>query len=72
VVIKGEAKFRFENIVTGERYVKEVTGDDFTVVETVPGWSHDVTNIGESELIVMLWANEIFDRETPDTFAKPL
>ena len=72
LVIKGEAKFRFENIVTGERYEKEVTGDDFTVVETVPGWSHDVTNIGESELIVMLWANEIFDRETPDTFAKPL
>ncbi|WP_060983171.1 UDP-2-acetamido-2,6-beta-L-arabino-hexul-4-ose reductase [Vibrio splendidus] len=72
LVIKGEAKFRFENIATGERYEKDITGDDYTVVETVPGWSHDVTNIGESELIVMLWANEIFDRETPDTFTKLL
>lgn len=72
LVIKGEAKFRFENIASGERYEKDITGDDYTVVETVPGWSHDVTNIGESELIVMLWANEIFDRERPDTFAKSL
>jgi UDP-2-acetamido-2,6-beta-L-arabino-hexul-4-ose reductase len=72
LVIKGEAKFRFKNIATGECYEKDVTGNDYTVVETVPGWSHDVTNIGDSELIVMLWANEIFDREKPDTFAKPL
>lgn len=72
LVIKGQAKFRFEHIATDERYELDVTGDDYCVVETVPGWTHDVTNIGESELIVMLWANEIFDREKPDTFAKPL
>ncbi|WP_449208838.1 polysaccharide biosynthesis C-terminal domain-containing protein, partial [Vibrio cyclitrophicus] len=34
--------------------------------------SHDITNVGSEELIVMLWANEIFDREAPDTIAKPL
>lgn len=72
LVIKGQAKFKFEQIATGERYELNVVGDDYRVVETVPGWTHDVTNIGESELIVMLWANEIFDREKPDTFAKPL
>lgn len=72
LVIKGQAKFKFEQIATGERYELNVTGGDYRVVETVPGWTHDVTNIGESELIVMLWANEIFDREKPDTFAKPL
>lgn len=72
LVIKGQALFKFENISTGERY--EITiGSDFPrVIETVPGWSHDVTNIGDDELIVMLWANEIFDREAPDTFARPL
>lgn len=72
LVIKGEAVFRFEHILTGECYELNVTGDDYRVVETVPGWTHDVTNVGESELIVMLWANEIFDRNNPDTFAKPL
>lgn len=72
LVIKGTALFRFEHIITGERYELTVTGDDARVVETVPGWSHDVTNVGSDELLVMLWANEIFDREAPDTFAKPL
>ena len=37
------------------------------IVETVPGWTHNITNIGDDELIVMLWANEIFDRARPDT-----
>ncbi|MEZ9859222.1 NAD-dependent epimerase/dehydratase family protein [Vibrio splendidus] len=72
LVIKGQARFRFEHISTGECYELDVTGDDYRVVETVPGWTHDVTNIGDLELIVMLWANEIFDRDNPDTFAKPL
>ncbi|WP_114634268.1 UDP-2-acetamido-2,6-beta-L-arabino-hexul-4-ose reductase [Vibrio splendidus] len=72
LVIKGEAIFKFEHVVTGERYELAVNSDEATVVETVPGWSHDITNTGEEELIVMLWANEIFDREAPDTIAKPL
>ncbi len=72
LVIKGEALFKFEHVVTGERYELRVNSDEATVVETVPGWSHDITNIGEDELIVMLWANEIFDRNAPDTIAKPL
>ena len=42
------------------------------IVETVPGWTHDVTNIGDDELICMLWANEIFDRSKPDTFVCPI
>lgn len=72
LVIKGTALFKFENIATGERYELQTNGEAPRVVETVPGWSHDVTNVGDEELIVMLWANEIFDREAPDTFAKPL
>ncbi|MBS9854707.1 capsular polysaccharide biosynthesis protein CapF [Vibrio alginolyticus] len=72
LVIKGEALFKFEHVVTGEQYELKVNSDEATVVETVPGWSHDITNIGEEELVVMLWANEIFDRNAPDTIAKPL
>ncbi len=42
-------------------------GGEGRIVETVPGWTHDITNVGDDELIVMLWANEIFDRARPDT-----
>ena len=72
LVIKGEALFKFEHVITGECYELTVNSDEATIVETVPGWSHDVTNIGKEELIVMLWANEVFDREAPDTITKPL
>ncbi|WP_411835764.1 UDP-2-acetamido-2,6-beta-L-arabino-hexul-4-ose reductase [Pseudomonas chlororaphis subsp. aurantiaca] len=68
LVITGKACFRFRHIESGEFYELFTDGESPEVVETVPGWSHDITNVGESEMIVMLWANEIFDREFPDTY----
>ena len=47
-----------------------VSDKNFEIVETIPGWYHDVKNIGNEELIVMLWANEIFNPDTPDTMDK--
>jgi UDP-2-acetamido-2,6-beta-L-arabino-hexul-4-ose reductase len=67
LVIKGKASFKFRHIVTGESYELFADGAESQIVETAPGWSHDVTNIGNEELIVMLWANEIFNRNNPDT-----
>lgn len=67
LVINGKASFKFRHITTGETYELLVDGEESRIVETAPGWSHDITNIGENELVVMLWANEIFDREKPDT-----
>lgn len=72
LVIRGNARFRFRHIVSGEFYELFTTGDQPEIVETVPGWTHDITNAGDDEMIVMLWANEIFDRENPDTFACPV
>lgn len=69
LVIKGKARFGFRHIVTDEVVEIFTSGDMPEIVETVPGWSHDVTNVGEDELVVMLWANENFDREKPDTVA---
>ncbi|CRM57462.1 MULTISPECIES: UDP-2-acetamido-2,6-beta-L-arabino-hexul-4-ose reductase [Pseudomonas] len=69
LVIKGNACFRFRHIVSGEFYELYTDGERPQVVETVPGWTHDITNVGADEMVVMLWANEIFDRERPDTFA---
>ncbi|KHS66648.1 capsular biosynthesis protein [Pectobacterium brasiliense] len=69
LVLKGTALYKFEHVLTHEKYDLIVSGEDFRIVETVPGWSHDITNIGEDDMIVMLWANEIFDRNKPDTFS---
>lgn len=69
LVIKGKARFGFRHILTNETHELFTSGDTPRVVETVPGWTHDITNIGEDEMIVMLWANEIFDRDRPDTIA---
>lgn len=67
LVIQGKARFGFCHVVTGETYELFTAGEKPEVVETVPGWSHDITNIGDNEMIVMLWANEVFDRQHPDT-----
>jgi len=70
LVIKGKACFRFRHILTGEFYELFTDGDTPEIVETVPGWSHDITNVGEDEMVAMLWANEIFDRAKPDTYTR--
>lgn len=69
LVIKGEACFRFRHILTDETYEQCTSGENPVIMETVPGWSHDITNVGNDEMVVMLWANEIFDRSRPDTYA---
>lgn len=72
LVIKGRARYRFRHLLTDQTFEVESHGDEPLIVETIPGWAHDITNIGEDELVVMLWANEIFDRQKPDTVASPL
>lgn len=67
LVIKGKAHFGFRHIITGQRHELTVDGSAARIVETVPGWTHNITNIGDEEMIVMLWANEIFDSQNPDT-----
>lgn len=69
LVIKGSALFGFRHLISGERFSLETTGDKPQIVETIPGWTHDITNVGKEEMVVMLWANEIFDRSRPDTIA---
>jgi UDP-2-acetamido-2,6-beta-L-arabino-hexul-4-ose reductase len=69
LIVHGKARFGFRHMLTGETYEIFTDGDAPTIVETVPGWTHDVTNIGNEVMISLLWANEIFDRARPDTIA---
>lgn len=67
LVIKGEARFRFRHLLTNELLELRTSGNNPHVVESIPGWAHDVTNIGRDEMVVMLWANENFNPEQSDT-----
>jgi UDP-2-acetamido-2,6-beta-L-arabino-hexul-4-ose reductase len=72
LVIQGQACFRFRHMLTGETHEIHTTALSPRVVETIPGWAHDITNTGKELMVVMLWANEVFDRQRPDTIAAPL
>jgi UDP-2-acetamido-2,6-beta-L-arabino-hexul-4-ose reductase len=68
LVLHGKAKFKFVNIFTRESHELIVNSNTLKVVDTVPGWSHNISNIGKGKLLVMIWANEMFDKDNPDTF----
>lgn len=67
LVIKGEALFRFRHVLSHELVELHTSGTKPQVVDTIPGWAHDITNVGTDEMVVILWANENFDRQRPDT-----
>jgi UDP-2-acetamido-2,6-beta-L-arabino-hexul-4-ose reductase len=67
LVISGNARFKFRHMLTCEVVEIDVCGAEPEVVETIPGWVHNITNIGSAEIIVVLWANEIFNKIKPDT-----
>jgi UDP-2-acetamido-2,6-beta-L-arabino-hexul-4-ose reductase len=72
LVIQGEAHFRFRHLLTGATHEVRTSGAKPQIVETIPGWAHDISNTGSQQLIVMLWANEVFDRVRPDTVSRTL
>lgn len=72
LVLHGQALFRFRHMLSGATHEVRTTAEDPTIVETIPGWAHDVTNEGEDMLAVLVWANECFDPARPDTVAAPL
>jgi UDP-2-acetamido-2,6-beta-L-arabino-hexul-4-ose reductase len=69
ILIKGKAKMCFRNLFTGESTTIHISDNKIQVVDTIPGWVHDITNIGHQDAIVMLWANEIYDHNQPDCIA---
>lgn len=67
LIVHGQALFRFRHILTGDSHEIRTSADEPVVVETIPGWTHDVTNVGEDLMVSLIWASEVFDRERPDT-----
>lgn len=68
IVIKGKAKIKFEHVITHETYEFEVSGDKLQYVTIPVGYQHSINNVGNEELILILWANELFDPNKTDTY----
>ena len=68
VVVKGTGLIRFRKIDNGEIIEYPVSGDDLKIVDIPPGYTHSILNIGTEDLVTIIWANELFDSDKPDTY----
>ena len=68
VVLAGHAKLEYRHVIDHTYFAVVSSAGDGKIIETLPGYAHNITNIGEEDLIVMLWANEVFDDLNPDTY----
>ena len=69
IVVHGHGLIRQRNINTGETVEFEVSGDNMESVYMIPGWTHSIINLSQTEdLVTVMTCNEIFDRNHPDTF----
>ena len=73
IVVSGRALIVERNIYTNEKVSFEVSGNKIEVVHMIPGWTHNIINLSTTEnLVTLMWANEQFDPEKPDTFFEPV
>ena len=68
IVVSGKARIAFRKIGTEEVITYDVRGDKIEVVDIPPGYTHSITNTGETDLVTVMWANEPFDPNNPDTY----
>ena len=69
VVLDGEAVIRFRHILEEDIIEYPISGHNFRVVDIPPGYTHSIENIGSDDLIVLFWADEIFNPDIPDTIS---
>lgn len=69
IVVSGKALIQQRKIGTEEVLNFEVSGEDIQAVHMLPGYTHNIMNLSETEnLVTLMWANECFDPDRPDTF----
>ncbi len=73
IVVHGHGLIQERNINTGEAVEFEVSGDKIEAVHMIPGWTHNIINLSQTEdLVTVMTCNEIFDPNHPDTFFEPV
>ena len=72
LVVSGKGVIRFRNIASENAEITEyyVSGDRLRVVDIPPGYTHNIENLGDTDMVTIMWANEPFCPEKPDTYAE--
>ncbi|MEY8675292.1 NAD-dependent epimerase/dehydratase family protein [Thomasclavelia cocleata] len=68
LVVSGKGLIQFRDIYSDEIIEYYVSGDRLEVIDIPTGYTHNIINIGESDMVTIMWANEKFDPEHPDTY----
>ena len=68
LVVKGTGVIRFRKIGTDNVIEYPVSGDKLQVVDIPCGYTHNIENVGDDDMVTVMWANEPFDKDRPDTF----
>lgn len=68
IVVKGKAKISFSSVIDDSKYSFIVDDSEIKVVTIPVGYTHNIENIGDEEMILAIWCNELFDKEKPDTY----
>lgn len=73
IVVKGHGLIQMRNLKDGETEEYEVSGDHIQGVWMKPGWTHNIINLSDTEeLVTVMWASEMFDKNRPDTYFEPV
>ena len=73
IVVGGHGLIKERNINTGETVEFEVSGEKIEAIHMIPGWTHNIINLSETEnLVTVMTCNEVFDPSRPDTFVEPV
>lgn len=74
VVVSGIGVIRFRNVIEPNAEVIEyfVSGDKIEVVDIPTGYTHNVENLGDTDMVTFMWCNECFDQQNPDTYYLPV
>lgn len=72
LVVSGEAVIAFRKIGEEEVIEYHVTGDEMKVVDIPCGYTHNIKNVGNTDLVTVMWVNEAFNPEKPDTYFEPV
>ena len=67
-VISGEAEISFRHISNNEKVSYKVNGDNPKIVDIPTGYTHNITNVGKTDLITLFWVDEVFDPNKMDTY----
>ncbi|MBQ4269541.1 MAG: capsular polysaccharide biosynthesis protein CapF, partial [Clostridia bacterium] len=68
LVVSGHGVIRFRRIGSDEVISYEVSGDVPTVVDIPAGYTHNIENLGDTDMVTFMWCNECFDPNRPDTY----